>query len=122
MKTGLIVAGVGVLLAAVYFIAKKKLLPNINAKSQANLPKQNTTKNLAASLITSANVNALWTFIGGVAKAAPASGQNGSGLNAVTAADLESGASPAAASPSIVTESDLNPAHASGGVADEYSD
>lgn len=81
MKTGLIVAGVGVLLAAVYFIARGKVMPTLNNKQMSGQQKPpNPNVSLASQLLTSQNVGALATLFGGAAKPAPAAGVNGSGI------------------------------------------
>lgn len=89
MKTGLVLGGVGLLLAAVYFIARGKALPNVSGKQAAGgAPKPSPNQNLASSLLTSQNIAALGGLVGAIggtpAKPAGPAGANGSGLNIVT--------------------------------------
>ena len=75
MKTAGILAGIGVVLAAVYFIARGKSLPTLNSKQgSGSLPKPNPNQALASQLLTSQNIGAITTLFGGSAtpaKAAP---------------------------------------------------
>lgn len=85
MKALLALAGVGVFGAAVFFIARGKSLPTTQGKQMnGNVGQPNSGKNIAASLLTSANFATLGGLIekvgGGAASPAPVGGNGGSGF------------------------------------------